>query len=122
MRDGQLKILVTQIPLDLTKLEAYNKETLELANKLKEELGDSASILDTDELTRVLESPEKYKGRTLIEPGLLSHKRMSSTKLNAIFSFLTSTRRKLGIRLIILVGDFDWLDKRIRDQWDIIER
>ena len=119
---SKVKVIVTGIPLDYFKLERYNKTHLEIALALQKEIGDTAVVLTETKLIEVLSNPTIYSQKILIEPGLMSHRRRTAAKLNGLFAYLLSMSRKLNISFIILVGDFDWLDCRIKTLCDAVER
>ena len=119
---SKVKVIVTGIPLDYFGFEQYNKKHLEIALALQKEIGDTAVVLNEINLSDLLQNPSTYSQKILIEPGLMSHRRKTQTKLNGLFAYLLSMSRKLNISFIILVGDFDWLDCRIKTLCDAVER
>lgn len=122
MLNDKVKIVVTGIPIDHRHLEEYNKRHSEIALALAKEIGDIAIILNEDRIARIAANPEPYAQKILIEPGLMSHRRRTATNLNKLFSYFLSMRRRLNIGIIILVGDYDWLDMRVKRLWDVVER
>ncbi len=119
---SKVKVITTGVSADYTELEEYNKKHLEIATALQKEIGDVSIVLDSNRIIEAVRDLSVYSQRTLIEPGLVSHKRKTQTKLNKLFAYLLYIRGKFDISIIILVGDYEWLDLRVKQMWDIVER
>lgn len=119
---SKVKVIVTDIPIDYFNLEEYNKKHLEIATALQKEIGDTSIILNENRVVELVKNPETFSRATFIEPGLMSHKRRTMTKLNKLFTYLLAIAWRLDIEVIVLVGDYNWLDIRVKRMWDVVER
>lgn len=118
-----IDVVVTGIPMDFPDCKKYNRETLKVACKVAKRIGANAIILTKENLLETLKwPPEKLNGKTFIEPGQMSRSSKTMTKLNKLFCYFLTIHRKIECNFVIIVGDYDRLDKRVKYYWDRMER